>query len=937
MGMIRFSVAWGALLVAVSAAAPVHAAPTMAQAEQLLRVGRYTQAEAAFGQLSRKAKLRPRALLGIARARFATGRLGTAVQAARKAAKGKLAPVALTLAAEVLLRMGQVSRAEQTAKAVLAKHPRHLRAMVQLGLALRAQGKYDEGGRAFYRLYDEFDAGRIDESSAEQLMYVALACRYTDNFRDAGDTLAQATKADPKFLEAWMQRGLASLVKYEAGWAERHFMRVLKVNPHHVDALVGMARVRAVQSGDFKEVGRFLDRAHKVNPHSVELRVLRAEMLLDADRNLEAEALLTKALARNPRHLEALSMMATSFYLRDDLGSFERTRARVLKLNPRYTKFFHIVVRLAVRHHRYAESIKLSQRAIKIDPKDWYAQADLGTNYLRLGDDKRGLKHLRAAWQGDRFNVRTFNLLNLYDDVLAKQYTFISSKNFRLRVHKQEAKLLHRTVVPLLERAFASYVKRYRFKPKTPIVIELFQNRQHYAIRTVGLPGLGALGVCFGQLITAISPTNGIFNWGQVLWHELNHVFTIQLSRSRVPRWLTEGLADMEPTLLRPEWKRERDFELYAAMQAGRVRPVGQLSLAFTQARSMADMEVAYYQGSLVARYLIKHWGLAKVVRALRAFGKSQRVEQVLPAITGISLKELDRRFWVWQRQRLARQARSWFVDLARYQDLAARQRAARANPNDASAQAHLAVARFAAGKAAEAKAAAARALAKDGKHKLAVWVMAQVLLREGAREKARTLLLGLIALGADGYQLRVTLGRMALARKDLRDARLQLQAASRLDPDQALPHKLLAQAFERAGKTKQTVAQLKAYVLLDQHSFVALSKLLELLHKAKDHAGLRTFGAMAYYVNPASARVHSLLAEAYQAAAPTADLRRAVRHLELALLCKPKSPVALHLRLARIHLLRKDQAAARRQVDQALAVDPDSKAAKALKAQLGP
>jgi len=42
--------------------------------------------------------------------------------------------------------------------------------------------------------------------------------------------------------------------------------------------------------------------------------------------------------------------------------------------------------------------------------------------------------------------------------------------------------------------------------------------------------------VCFGQVITAMSPSNGDINWGMVLWHELGHVFAIQLSNSRVPR-----------------------------------------------------------------------------------------------------------------------------------------------------------------------------------------------------------------------------------------------------------------------------------------------------------------------------------------------------------------------------------------------------------------
>jgi len=81
-----------------------------------------------------------------------------------------------------------------------------------------------------------------------------------------------------------------------------------------------------------------------------------------------------------------------------------------------------------------------------------------------------------------------------------------------------------------LARAYADMVKRYGFTPSLPITIELFNDPEQYSVRTVGLPNLGALGVCFGQVITALSPSNGNVNWGMILWHELGHVFAIQMA-----------------------------------------------------------------------------------------------------------------------------------------------------------------------------------------------------------------------------------------------------------------------------------------------------------------------------------------------------------------------------------------------------------------------
>ncbi|MFO0653415.1 MAG: hypothetical protein U0326_44755 [Polyangiales bacterium] len=84
-------------------------------------------------------------------------------------------------------------------------------------------------------------------------------------------------------------------------------------------------------------------------------------------------------------------------------------------------------------------------------------------------------------------------------------------------------------------------VRRYGFTPEGPLSIELYADDEHFSVRTSGLPEIGVQGVCFGRVVTAISPRGGPFNWAQILWHELAHASSRSSSRSRVPRWFTEG------------------------------------------------------------------------------------------------------------------------------------------------------------------------------------------------------------------------------------------------------------------------------------------------------------------------------------------------------------------------------------------------------------
>ena len=121
--------------------------------------------------------------------------------------------------------------------------------------------------------------------------------------------------------------------------------------------------------------------------------------------------------------------------------------------------------------------------------------------------------------------------------------------------------MLQEYAVPLAHQALDDAVgKRYEFTPKGPILIEMFPKHDDFAVRTLGLPGMiGALGACFGRVVTLDSPQRappGDFQWEATLWHELAHVITLQMSNQRVPRWLTEGISVYEEKRARPEWAR---------------------------------------------------------------------------------------------------------------------------------------------------------------------------------------------------------------------------------------------------------------------------------------------------------------------------------------------------------------------------------------------
>src|SRR5690606_232637 len=132
---------------------------------------------------------------------------------------------------------------------------------------------------------------------------------------------------------------------------------------------------------------------------------------------------------------------------------------------------------------------------------------------------------------------------------------------------------------------------------------------------------------------------------GMTLWHELAHVFHIGLSENRVPRWLTEGLAEWETAYRDVGWSREMDLDLYRALRQDSLPSLGSMSRAFTHARRMSDVANAYYASGQIAEWIVDTRGQEMAQKLLAEFGKKKLPPEVVPPLLGASFPELDEQF----------------------------------------------------------------------------------------------------------------------------------------------------------------------------------------------------------------------------------------------------------------------------------------------------
>lgn len=920
-----------ALVVVMTAGGVAHA--DLAAGQDKLIAGDYKAAIAELGKVT--GKDRPAARLLLARAQAATGDHAAAEATLTPLTQGKDA-----LAVDAHLELDRLRRGSGRTKEARADleqlykdHPADRAIRTELGVTRLALGDVLGAKALFDETIKESDGNKLNLDDPLAMYQLALAARYTSQFQLANDAFREAVKLRPQMTDAGIAWADLFLEKYAAQLAEQTLEEVFKVNPNDPEAHAAMAATIVETRYDLAAVHHHLDASLAVNPRNTRALKVRASLEIDNNQWEVATRTLDGVLATDKDDVEAIAMKATVAWLRDNTAAYQAEVARALAIDPAYAELYRIVARSAVREHRYVEAIDLEKQAVKLKPDFYEAMAGVGLGYLRLGMEKEGLEWLDKSWAGDQYNVRTFNTRTLFKETVPKEYTFGTSKSFRIRYHNDEKAVLSRYLEPTLEKAFADMVRRYGFTPKTPVTLELYADRNDYGIRTVGLPDIAALGVCFGQVITAMSPANGDINWGMVLWHELGHVFAIQLSNSRVPRWFTEGLSEYETLIARPEWRRENDADLYGAVANGTLPSIGNLNSEFMQPDANAVV-VAYYQSAVTIEYLVATYGFPKIVDALKRFGKGAETPEVLQAITGKSIAVLDAEFRKYLDVRLKAYAGTFKLPTRGFDDVTQLEVAADAAPRDARARAHVALGYYYGGDADKAAAAAAAALAMDSKQPIARYIQAEIALHQGDGKKAKALYAGLVADGHDSFDMRSRLAQLAQGESKPAEVEAQLCAAKKLDPERSQPYQDLAQLYEKQGQLPKALAELEQFAFIEQMDLAPLKKLVLEYGKLGSWAKVRTYGEMATYINPADADVLGGLGRAYL------ELRQPDRALYtydtmLVMTPPPRRPALVHLGRARALLALGKKPEAKAALAQAMKTEPENAEAIELKAKL--
>ena len=572
-------------------------------------------------------------LMGAERA-IAHGKIDEAEALARARPAGDSDAAAIM--ARLAIRRGQNDEALKLLEPAATAAPSG-EAALELGLLLQGVGRAQEGLPHLNRVFRQGGSG----GNAESLLRAGRAARALNRAQDANALFRAAAggRVNPVIETAW---GRLFYEKHDLAEAFKSFKQAIDADGKWAPAHAGLAQALSQENPTLAAASA--STALEIDPGLAEAHLLLANLELDNTKYDEARKHIDRVLDANPAHLEARSLVGAIDFVRGNRPAFDTTVKGILAINPAYGEAYRVAGDLLARNYRFDEALQLTQEALTLDPGNSRAHADLGMHSMRTGDEPGARRALERAFKLDGFDRVTFNLLALLDKL--EKFDVVREGDLVLKFHPDETAVLKEYAIPLAQQSLKTLSSKYQFTPQGPILIEIFPVHDDFAVRNLGLPGLvGALGACFGRVISMDSPkarTPGSFSWQATLWHEMAHVITLQMSKQRVPRWLTEGVSVYEETKARPAWGREMEVPFAVALEQGKALKLRDLNSGFTSGETIA---LAYYQASLLVDHIVSTHGEAALRTLIHSYADGTENEQAITKSLGVSMDALQASF----------------------------------------------------------------------------------------------------------------------------------------------------------------------------------------------------------------------------------------------------------------------------------------------------
>ena len=512
------------------------------------------------------------------------------------------------------------------------------------GLELAELHRLRGDSRQAERLYSIIN-NRLRQSgftTAQGLAIGARAAMRLGDYHEANEAFLTALRLDENNVQILLWHGDLYRITHDQAFANELYRRALSINPNRAEIYMKLSMVTGAYAAKEDLAKQALQIVEQYSPG---LALMSKLHLLDGD-YAEAIAAASQALDEDSGNIEAWAHFTAAQYLLGDLDAVNRAETTVNQRSSQPSAFYRIISENLALRFQYPEAAAYAQRAVEANPADAMASATYATALMRLGETQSARAYLERSYASDAFNLYTANTLSLLDEL--EGFAVLTSEHFTLRIHSSEEHVLGPIMLREAERAYEALQEQYGYQPSDRILLEAYNDADDFAVRVAGIPHVGLLGVCFGDVVAMNTPAaqpDAQHNWARTLWHELAHTMTIGVSNYRVPRWLTEGLSVYEEVRANPAWRRDMEIQFFTAYDQGRLYDLEKIDHGFTRPTFQGQVLLSYYHAYRIVEFIASEYGFHTLVDLLQALSQGHAEEVAMEQVFGKSRGELDTEF----------------------------------------------------------------------------------------------------------------------------------------------------------------------------------------------------------------------------------------------------------------------------------------------------
>ncbi len=849
-------------------------AADLRDARHLLLTGRYEEAVEAFCQCEAEAPIQ--AALGRARALESTGAGEEAATVLRDAVRSF--PDSAELPAE-LARLafgrGDYDGARALAGQALDTDENQLTARWISAELCRVGGQLDQAEDGYEWFVDYYNGQ--DDFTPDGLRWIGrAAAQYARWNRNSGqfrfllnELFPAALELDEDYWPAHLEMALLLAEKYNETEARAQLSAALVINPNAAEVHAARAEL-ALRQFQIPAAERHIGRALEINPNLPAAHRAQADVYLAQLRTDRAIEKLETARELNPLDEGTLGRLAAAYGVADGFEDvspasrcgrlIDETTAR----NPHCGPFFTALADSLDRMRKYPNAARYYREAETRMPRLLYARGQLGLVLMRLGDEQQATRLLESAFRIDPFNVRVKNMLEVLD--VLKGYTTVETDHFVIRFDATRDAVLARYASRYLEEIYPKLITSLGYEPPHKSLFEIFSSAKNtsghgwFSARMVGLPFIGTVGACAGQMVAITSPNDTAtpFSWARVLKHEFVHVVTLQQTKFNIPHWYTEALAVRHEGEPRPA--------IWNSVLARRAREddllnLETINLAFIRPRDQDEWALAYCQAELYAEFMVEQYGAESLRELLQAYRDNLKTPAAIRRCFGVEVTEFERRY---------RDFLDQIIDSLEEQQprpnlgLDELKQAAREAAESADRWADLADYYLRSGDNSSARKCSIVARRLSENHPLASYVLAKLQLLAGDETGTVEILQQSLDEQAPLEDALALLASLAEKNGEYDEAERLCRLGTERFPLSNGWLKSLSRIYLKSDEPRKLKDALAKLARMDGDDLVIRKKLLQLCVDAGDLDGAVRWGTEAYQIDVMDAEVHALLGNVY-------------------------------------------------------------------------